>query len=344
MTTFTPPENPCWHPERDGFTQSLLRCFAQDREQFRLKYVVGLQSTAVSLPISFGLLFHRICQPFYTDKYDRKKPPSKTQIHKWIDAYRKKMPVQNGFAPTESIPEKVSAAYGDVCNYGKATIPEYVNYWSSDFTGKKQRSRRVIVPSKWLSVEENFSVPLLSLGRDGLKLRGSFDGVFEDSRGRLWLFETKTKSLINHDELMNELNYDLQVWLYLMALYLQTGRVPYGVLYNVVRRSGLRRRVNEPDATFFGRIEEDIHTRPDDYFFRYEMTGITQKKLLDKFYSLVVPRIEEIMLWWDGKIPHYTNYDALRSKYGKVDMYEMILNGNDLGLKKKDRAFVELDN
>ena len=121
------------------------------------------------------------------------------------------------------------------------TYLHYYDHWnntpSATFKNKPIYDRNFY----WIGKEEPFTVHHRLPNGVEIKLRGKMDGVFKyDKGGRTRLFETKTKSNIDVGGLQEGLKKDMQTGLYLYALFLQTGKVPSGFLYNVIRRPNLR--------------------------------------------------------------------------------------------------------
>lgn len=86
------------------------------------------------------------------------------------------------------------------------------------------------------AIEVSFRAPVWS--PTGQRVRGvwhvgTFDGVVQDSRGRLWLLEHKTAKDFPAEL---SLRLDEQVGFYLLAALQLFGTQPAGVIYNVIRK------------------------------------------------------------------------------------------------------------
>ena len=140
---------------------------------------------------------------------------------------------------------------------------------------------------------------------NGHRLRGKIDGIPMVGR-KLWTFETKTKAQIDEDSMMLALEMDLQNMYYITALQTK-GQRPVGVIYNIIRRPGLKYKLDDlPD--YQRRLTEAVQKEPDHYFKRYEIT-YTDKQL-KTFQDELKDALAEYKLWTEGKLPTYKNTTA----------------------------------
>ena len=324
-----------WNFWEDGCTQSLIRVWNSCMEQARLKYVEGWSRRGGSLALEFGSCVHWVLSQI---SGTAAKPPGKRKILNTLAKYEKLWKEQNGVRT-----QKTDEDFERVLGLAEALLPRYVERWTGDWTGKYKPRNPTVAPKKWLQLEGRFKVPFTLDDGAQTYLQGMFDGVFEDKKGRLWLFETKTKSVIEREIIEDTLQFDIQVLLYLWALKEVYGRTPHGVLYNVIRRPGLRQGKAEKLGDFFERCRLDVEDvkRTDHYFIRWELE--VEKSEIDAFENdYLRPILGQMRNWWDGTGPHYMNPDALQTKYGKADMYEPIVHGNFRSLKKRKVVFPEL--
>jgi hypothetical protein len=222
----------------------------------------------------------------------------------------------------------------------EATMPMYCRYWREDF--EKQ----------WIAQEQEFTLPHRSadprLADRPTFLRGKIDGAFLESHGdRPWLFETKTKVRIEEGNLADIMPYELQVNIYLRALmggalhaaYRNT--VPGGVLYNIIRRPGLRQKQNESVKAFAQRMIADVRSRLDWYFIR--MTMVVTQEDFDRFDGELHDTIDDFLLWWYGLGPHYRNSDNCENKFGTCHMLEWCSHRNQAPYFIRSTVFRELE-
>jgi len=323
-----------YDPERDGVTFSLLTTFKNCRERARL-FLNGWTSRSNSLGMVFGSLAHGVNQQIYEDVRLGKltELPSEKYIKKVgqkVEALWKK---ENPRADTES---KQYLEYSMILL--EAVMPAYFKYWKKDF--------QLI----WERVETVFKIPIevpmggeLNLIKKTF-IRGKIDGSYRRGKnGRPRLFETKTKTRLGETgegNLADILPHELQVNIYLLYLWWVDKKLPEGVLYNIIRRPGLRQKKNESLVKFARRVSSDVRLRPEYYFIRLEM--IVEKKDLEKQELELRDMVSDFILWWNGLAGHYKNSDACENKYGTCPMLPICSRGDYTGFFKRDTVFREL--
>lgn len=321
-----------YDPERDGVTFSLLTTWKGCRERARL-FLNGWTSRKNSLGLVFGGLTHGICQRMYECIRDGKltKLPSPgfiSDICKEVELIWKR---ENPLADAESM---------EYLEYSmillEALMPQYFRYWAKDFK------------LHWSRVEKQFKVELdieLPNGRTRKTfLRGKIDGSFSRKSGaHPWLFETKTKAYLperGESDLADILPHELQVNIYLLYLWWVGKVLPDGLLYNIIRRPGLRQKKSESLIKFARRVAEDIDRRPEWYFVRIQMT--VSKGDLEKNELELRDMVSDFILWWNGLAGHYKNSDACQNKYGACAMLPICARNDYTGFYKRATVFREL--
>jgi len=116
---------------------------------------------------------------------------------------------------------------------------------------------------------------------------------------------------------------------------------PSGVLYNVIRRPGLRLGKTETMPQFGKRIEKDILKRTDFYFFRFEVA--TDKSDIAKWSIEFEDMVTDFLDWWEGKCGHYKNTGSCVTKYGRCQFLGACAEGQFHTLMKRPRVFRELE-
>lgn len=314
-----------------GITQSGLENFLACREQFALGYIEGWTSRAFSTPLEFGSLFH-----FMLEKI--------------------------GTAPPEDIAREVCKSYHDArkktlkgdhgdlqlaLTNAETLFPLYVAYYQ-ERDSKLQWLQREHV----FKIDHWFTIP----NRDPqfqqkITLTGMRDGEYRNIFGGLGLFETKTKSNIDDIAIQDGLRADLQTMLYLLSLRREYREEPSEILYNVVRRPQLRLKVNETLVEYGKRLREDISSRPDWYFRSYEVT--VSPGDIDCFVETTLdPVLRCLLQWWDsisanplsrwGSPYHYRNLSALMTRYGKCQLYNLMILGRKSEYYQRSSPFPEL--
>jgi hypothetical protein len=321
-----------YDPERDGVTFSLLTSFKQCREKTRL-ILNGWTSTRNSLGTVFGTLAHAINQQMYNDV--RSGRLTELPSEKYIKATCREI---------ETLWKKENPrADGDSMQYLEfsmilleALMPVYFKYWKKDFS------------FVWEKVEAEFRIPITIDHPNGKSMstfiRGKIDGSFGKKKGaRPWLFETKTKSRLGEEgegNIAEILPHDLQVNIYLLYLWWVDKKLPDGVLYNIIRRPGLRQKKKESVVQFARRVAADVRLRPEWYFIRLQM--FIEKKDLERQELELRDLVSDFLLWWHGEAGHYKNSDQCENKYGTCPFLPVCNRGDYSGFFKRKTVFREL--
>ncbi len=318
-----------------GLSVTAVEKWLDCKEQFRMERVQGYRAFKGSAAIDFGELWHWLLGRHYSAKHRRAANPMK-DLEAGIALYNSQYLRDNPNLPDKRR-EEMDFGYLKT----KALWPVYLEKYGE-----------VDAEMKWVDVERNFefgfSLPPISRSiRDAgrtvevelcpgcvVPFRGIFDGVYR-RKGRLWLFETKTKSQINEEELEDTMHLDLQVMTYLYAIYREFKEWPEGVTYNVIRNpaSKVSEAKGETKDAFVERLEGTIRKEEDHYFKRWDM-HVDQKdveKFVDKQFE---PILRDIQGWASGNHPHYVHTKALTGKYGKADMFDVIARKDFTGVER----------
>jgi hypothetical protein len=329
------PVNQLWRIE-DGITYSALSKWMECPEQFSLQWIDGLTPKRISIPLEFGSIMH------YGLEHQFRGHP-KDVINKITEEYRR-------HRSKTLANSKDRDTLNFICSLAEITFPQYCHYWSYDDSH-----------INWIAREQKFKVkynfPSPEGGEREVHLRGMRDGLYEYKdkvSGEMiyGVFETKNKSRIVESEIMDNLHADMQTMLYVFSAYLETGRYPNQVKYNVIRRADLYRRKNEQLHAYMNRVENDIISRPEHYFKRYT-ARITSTDIHNFVTKTLNPVLNLFVQWYDSikKNPvgkdrfqspyHYLNSTALVGKYGKAEMWDAIF-GNLLNYNLRTNVFPEL--
>jgi hypothetical protein len=192
--------------------------------------------------------------------------------------------------------KKEESSYNDSATTGKESFLEalallmpalehYFKHWHEDFSSRKKTC---------LDVEKSFRV---SIPGSTIQMRGKRDGIFVNHDGAMWLLEHKTKSQISEDSLTQTIGRDFQNLLYIYTYYLETGRKLSGVLYDVVRKTSLKRKINESLSAYAVRIGEDTAIRPEFYFMRFE--AVIPWPRVELFGESLSREVAKFETWWN---------------------------------------------
>lgn len=328
-----------WNFWRDGVTSSFLGTFLTCREQCRLHYCEGLQSRSLSLALEFGTCCHWVLEQAYGEVGNNLVPGTE-EVQDWLLTYEKKWKAETP-KPTPKQLEQQELVYG----LAEQVLPTYFWRWIGDFTGKyKYGTGGLATPKEWESLEEVFKVDFTFPDGKTVPIRGRRDGVFLDAKGKLWVFDTKCRSVIVEDDLMETLPLDLQQMLYLSVTEQEFGRMPAGVQMNIIRRPGQRRGTEEKLPEFLERVRKDVSNpkRFDHYFIRQQMS-LVKSELEAWRQKQLAPLMQDVRDWWEGKAAHYLNPNNLISKYGRCALFAVLTANDRSGCYKRTKVFAELD-
>jgi len=297
-----------YKPEIDGVTQSLLikkrECPVKCRAHLKGLFLPGNSDALI-----YGNVFHEYQDVVLTLVQSK-------EINSW-EYFQDKNNMRKVTAEVykrfekeiEESELKFKDSYMQTFEIMKYLIPLYFRFWQNDFSGKEKKTI--------YEVEKIFKVPFA-----GSFLRGKRDFVFSQrSADNLYLSDHKTKSRIEENLLSMLIPRDFQVLFYMLAYYLEYGKKLKGVLYNIVRKTSLRRKVSEGIEQFAKRIASDIESRPEFYFIRYHV-DIQWKNVA--LFSLKLGReIKEFIEWYNNPeckdIPYTNNCST---KFGSCEFLE----------------------
>lgn len=332
-----------WDFNRDGVSQGFIHSFINCKLQTHLRYKELWTSKDDPIFREFGSCFHWLIPWALNSQF--KKPPGHTAISHAINYYYELWQEQH-----PKIASKKAQQMDYVFGLCEKVLPAYLKRWNGDYPREKKYKMgcNVVQVKKWMSFEETWKEPYeFKTGDDRILsivfLKGKFDGVFIDKKNDLWLLETKCLSVIKEDEIMELLPLDIQCMLYLLAIYLKYGKKPKGVLYNIVRRPGLRQGKSETFKQLLDRVEKDVNhpKRQNHYFKRIEMV-IDWSEIETWQKTFLNPVLGEIQDWSKGIIRTYMNPDALTSKYGRCELYHLIVHDAKNNFFRRKTVYNEL--
>ena len=305
--------------EKDGITYSFLDEWLLDREQARLSYVEGWSSTGFSVALTFGIAFHDCLE------WIAKGRSVKTIRWKILNPFFERRAKNLDEQHVEDLQKTLAMV--------EVVFRKYQEYWE----GYDQRFN-------YIFQEKSFEVNHMTQTGISIPVRGRWDAVYSDSQNKLWLMENKTKGQIDEEGIMAHLPQDLQTMLYVHALQKHTGRRVEGVLYNVIRRPGLRQKKTETVDEYLERAFDDITNRPEYYFMRWKVELLPQD-IENWVLKTFDPILDQVAAWWEsikddpfdpwGSPLHYQNPQALFTKFGKSRYFNMLTRGSTEGLYQR---------
>lgn len=279
----------------DGVTQSMLskwQCCRQS-EWYALN---GLRKPGDSAAIEFGSFFHALRETFH-----------------------------RGAKPLGDIYDGCAAAYFKKrCEEGAQgeMIQEQINRAGDVWDGYLKRYATRDAKTKWVQVEKVFDVKF-----KGFRLRGKRDGII-DRKGKLWLYELKTKGEISEDIINSTLMFDFQAFFYATAWAQESKQELQGIVYDVVRAP------KKADG-----VADDIKARPDHYYKRFEVPY--SAKQMVRFRKELLEKLIDFAAWTQDKIPHYRNEGHCVGR-GYCDFIPICSSGSTVGYSEDRVLFGEL--
>lgn len=230
-------------PKRMVWTSSSLKLFRKCKRKFFWKYIVRLRPRYSSGPLLIGTAFHEALAQWYM------KP--RADMAK-IAARQGKEARDKFTASAEYFDEEELDKHGAVMQTIEGMLLGYADIYSADRTGWKFDRR---------DVEVKFDIDC-----GPFDFQGKVDLIYQDGK-RDVIVEHKTARKID-SSYVDRLPMDTQVRAYVFGATRGLGRNPKEVLYDVVRKCGLRRKAKETASEFNARIALDYASRPGFYFFR----------------------------------------------------------------------------
>lgn len=306
-----------WDFYRDGVSQSLIQKWLQCREQCRLEYNEGWTKIKQPLFFKFGTCVHWVLAEIYNSG----EYPSKDHIVGLIRKY------ERNYLQKNVVNAEDQAELDELFMFAELLLERYFLMYEDDFK------------HKWLHVEKNFEV---EVGKFlPYKIRGRWDGIYEDENGDLTLIDHKCLSLIDPEGIKDVLPLDMQVMTYLYAARQIFGRMPKQMIYNILRRPGFRQGKKSAEE-FKQHIILEMNKKLDYFFIRIPIR-ITEHEVDDWYENQLFPILEQIQDWYDGGCKSYVTPGALITKYGRCSMFDAITKADYSGLKKRQFPFEELD-
>lgn len=315
--------------ERDGLTQGTLAKWMLCPEKARLSVLNGLDMAGHKSAIEFGNIFHENLEKVYTIYGQHAKDSVPFSIDDAIATSESYLRRQEAVCYAALHNEKDAASFQETFAIISKMLPLYFRQWGGDFRAKQ-----------WVSLEEEFNVPYTTFdGTVTFPLRGKIDGVYR-AGDNIWIMDTKTKSVINDPTLSTRLGYDLQMGFYMYAVSVLYGKEPTGLLYNLIRRPQLRRKVSESVDDFASRCAADAWNNMSEYFRRIEVIVLPEER--DRFRRELFASIDAFVTWYRNGFPHYRNSANCYNGMWKCEFIDACGAGMFENLRVKGRPYMEL--
>jgi len=296
-----------------GMTQSLWGTFLDCRQKFVLK-LNRYTSKRTESTTNFGALIHHCLDKIYSAN----EHPTVSKINEYIDSYY------------DAEKEKISLIDSQQMEYeaalGEATLRNYVEHFKNDF-----------IDNKYFDVEQVFD----TLFNKQYRMKGKIDGKYRALDLTKWLMEHKTKGQINVDNILNGLPLNFQNLYYLEADELETGEPAEGVLYNIIRKSGMKPKKGESIFNYKNRMIVDIESRPEYYFFRFPVSYTPRQR--KDFRTSLLAKFLEMEKLLNGENPVYKNEFSCLGKLYACEFLEACATNSMLSYIQKKSLFTELE-
>lgn len=235
----------------DGeLTNSARSTFLTCRKKFEWSYLRRLSPRAPSIPFLVGGLYHNGLERMYRDGHFDEDEERDTVSKACEEAC-----LTPGLTVKQSdeIWEQQAQVMGLLRGYAKRYLANDKKIW------------------KVLETEKSFTYPL----QPGWRARGKRDMVVRRrADGKIGLVEHKTARSVDA-KYVAKLPLDNQIQGYANALKKSMGKLPDFVVYNVAKKSQLRKKQSETFEAYCKRVENDFVLNPANYYYR-ETLIITQ--------------------------------------------------------------------
>jgi hypothetical protein len=187
-------------------------------------------------------------------------------------------------------------------------------------------------------VEEEFAVEI-----EGILWRGKRDGEHIVKKDKsLWVREIKNRSRINENNIMQGLQFDFQSNLYCVTKDTNTKVNTSGFIYDMIRTPQSKPRKDETLQFFFQRLSEDIKSRPEYYFMRFEVPLTIKDK--ESFVQELEILNNDLRMFLDSEKPSlYRNSFSCIDGTFPCEYLEACTQGNLNGYYQSKKIFEELD-
>ncbi|MFH1394922.1 MAG: PD-(D/E)XK nuclease family protein [Candidatus Omnitrophota bacterium] len=325
------PKKQFYSPLTNGVTQGILDRFMGCRKSCKI-FLEGWSTKGVKHGLTFGTISHGCLELAYKDIISGKLKgiPSSQNIAEYVTTITEQWHRENPRV------DKYGLEVLEYCAIlAEAVLPNYFKFWEED-----------LEKLNWINLEDQFNIPYtLKSGKYAgvtIPISGKKDGQFTySSSEKIWLFETKNLSRIEEGTLAETLPLNLQVNLYLWALRQEYKKLPAGILYNIIRRPGLRQKVSESLQQFAVRCAEDISKRPEFYFIRLEIKMLMSD--MDSWEKEFNNLLSDFYAWWKGDLGTYGHSSECNGKYGRCEYLPICAEEDYSSVGKRKVVYRELN-
>lgn len=297
-----------------GISQSSMKTFMTCRRKWMLN-IAGLERKDKQRNTHFGTIVHEMLDQVYQNIQTVSEEELERFVRRKLNKYLKKSNEGQFLDPEQYDLEK------EMC---VASVTAYFEFFEKD---REQFTESV--------PEYEFAIPYKDV-----TLRGKIDGLFRRKNGQRWQMEHKTKSRWDEEAGLQALLFDFQNLMYSFAAEAESDEPIKGILYNIIRKPQLRRKKDETNRQFLLRVKEDIASRPDWYFTRYEIVYSERDKR--NFRQQLDGILEDLKLFCAGKLCDHQNTAMCLYPF-KCEFLPVCSQGTTAGLVLRDTIHPELE-
>lgn len=244
----------------DILTNSARTAFLNCRMKFYWQYICRLTPIKASLPFLIGGCFHDGLETFYNGEFEE-------------DTFRNKVRLAIEKAMSAAETDKES----ELLWSQEAVIMGMLKGYIERYAKQDKVQWKVIAP------ETDFVFQM----KNGLKYAGKRDLLVRARNVKgITLVEHKTTSVLSSGYLA-KLPLDNQILVYCKSVELEKefGELPKQIIYNVIKKSGLRQRQSESFNQYKERIEQEYQDNLTSYFYR-EVIPVNAKVVEESYKEL----------------------------------------------------------
>lgn len=300
-----------------GVSQSVMKKMMRCRQEL-LYHLQGWRSIRPKVALNFGDAEHHVLEDLYLNIRNKrfKGVPTEKKLRPILKAAGKRAMKKAQQSSNPSVLEEQEM----ILAWLEALLHPYCQFWEKDFDHKL-----------WLELESSFNVEW-----HGWMLKGRRDAIRLVKKG-LWVLETKTKGRISEATLSDALSFDFQNEYYVTGTDAELAargdkRRIKGVLYNIIRRPGLKLGAKESLKEYAKRVRADVDKRQDHYFKRFEISYPEEEK--ERFRIELLMKLKELELILKGELPIYRRETSCEGKWN-CDFLPCCASGTMVGFQKQ---------
>lgn len=264
----------------EGLTQSEMQCWDNCPEKWYLGYNQMLSRKGkFSWALTYGSWMHNALEEFYQTKGKR-----------W--AWNPELK-DTKFLSQEILAER---EYWEAL--GRLQMEIYTSHYKGDFDFYDV-----------LATEEQIDFEF-----EGVRLKGMLD-VYSYSKAHKghYVWDHKTTGRLDKQTIMGW-DFRLQFMFYCWAASKIWKKQPvHGFIVNAIKKPQLKRGQTEPLAAFLQRVQADMLTQPEKYFYR-ERLRLKAEDLLHFEETILRPKLQRVKMLFDPAIPPSVKSFLVRNK------------------------------